>query len=135
MALFEWSEDYSVKIPSIDAQHKHLVELLNELHVGMLNGTSSERLGPLLDRLVEYTAYHFSHEEGLFTETGYPLGDAHAAVHDRLIDQVLDFKRRYDAGESTLGMHLMVFLKDWLIAHILGCDMEYVGHLSARQVQ
>ena len=135
MALFEWSEDYSVGIPSIDAQHQQLVVLINELHDGMLSGITTERVEAVLHGLVEYTAYHFGYEERLFAEHDYPAAEGHADAHDRLIDQVLDFKRRYDAGEASLNMELMVFLKDWLIGHVLGSDMAYGSHLAAAGVR
>ncbi|MCA9557536.1 MAG: hemerythrin domain-containing protein, partial [Myxococcales bacterium] len=66
MALFEWSDDYSVKVPSIDAQHKQLVGLLNELHDGMFSGAGMAHLESVLGGLIEYTAHHFAHEEELF---------------------------------------------------------------------
>lgn len=135
MALFEWSEDYFVGIPSIDGQHQQLVALINELHDGMLSGITTERVEAVLNGLVEYTAHHFSYEERLFAEHDYPDAEGHADAHGRLIDQVLDFKRRYDAGEASLNMELMVFLKDWLIGHILGSDMAYGSHLVAAGVR
>lgn len=135
MALFQWREDYSVKIPSIDVQHKRLVEMLNQLNDGMASGTGHAQLATLLDGLVDYTAKHFAYEEKLFAQHAFPGSAEHTAEHARLVEQVLDFKRRFEAGQASINMQLMKFLKDWLINHILGSDKGYSAHLVERGVK
>jgi hemerythrin len=130
MALFVWSDDYSVRIPSVDAQHQKLVEMLNALHDGMVAGSGSERLKALLDGLVDYTAKHFAHEEKLFAQYSYPQTKEHAEEHRKLVGQVLEFKGKYEAGQASINMQLMKFLKDWLIKHILGSDKAFGPFLS-----
>jgi len=135
MALFEWCDDYSVKVASIDAQHKKLVGMLNELHEGMTNGSGNERLGALLENLVGYTVQHFAYEEQLFALHKYPLSAAHTEEHQRLVTQVGEFKQKFDSGQANINMQLMKFLKDWLIKHILGSDKAYSAHLVERGVK
>jgi len=135
MALFQWCDDYSVKVPSIDAQHQKLVEMLNELHDDMTSGKGADRLGVLLEGLVEYTVKHFAYEEQLFAQHGYPQAQAHIEEHQRLVSQVADFKQKFEAGQAHINMQLMKFLKDWLIKHILGSDKAYSGHLVERGVK
>jgi hemerythrin-like metal-binding protein len=135
MALFDWRDDYSVKVPSIDAQHQQLVAILNQLHEGMTSGTGTERMSALLASLVDYTAKHFAYEEALFAEHGYPGTQAHVDEHKRLVTQVLEFKRKFELGEASINMQLMKFLKDWLIKHILGSDKAYSSHLVERGVK
>jgi hemerythrin len=132
MALFAWRDDYSVKVPSIDVQHHKLVDMLNGLHDGMVSGTSRERLAPLLGGLIEYTATHFAHEEELFAQYGYPDSAKHTQEHQDLVKKVLDFKGKFDKGSSSLTMELMMFLKNWLLEHILGSDKAYSAHLVER---
>ncbi len=135
MALFQWRDDYSVKIPSIDVQHRKLVEMLNQLNDGMAAGTGNAQLGALLTGLVDYTAKHFAYEEKLFKTHAFPGAAEHVEEHKRLVEQVLDFKRRYEAGQASINMQLMKFLKDWLIMHILGSDKGYSAHLVERGVK
>jgi hemerythrin-like metal-binding protein len=101
----------------------------------MTSGTGSERLGGLLEGLVAYTVQHFAYEERLFAEHGYPLAAAHAEEHKRLVAQVSEFKKKYDAGQGHINVQLMKFLKDWLIKHILGSDKQYANHLLERGVK
>jgi hemerythrin len=132
MALFQWRDEYSMKVPSIDVQHQKLVEMLNALHDGMVSGTGREKLAPLLEGLVQYTATHFAHEEDYFAKYSYPDADKHTLEHKKLVQQVLGFKEKFDAGRANINMELMVFLKDWLIHHILGSDKGYSQHLVER---
>lgn len=125
MALFEWSDDYSVHVPSIDEQHKMLVRMLNELHDGMSRGAADDRLGEVLNGLIEYTSKHFAHEEALFAKYNYPDAATHIAEHQRLVAQVLEFKEKLETKHATINMELLRFLKDWLIGHILGSDKKY----------
>lgn len=132
MALFQWREEYSMKVPSIDIQHRKLVEMLNTLHDGMVSGTGKEKLAPLLDGLVQYTATHFAHEENYFAKYEYPDAEKHTLQHQQLVQQVLGFKEKFDSGSANINMELMIFLKDWLIHHILGSDKAYSQHLVER---
>jgi hemerythrin len=50
--MFEWKDAYSVKIPSIDAQHKTLFGLANDLNSAMTKGHGQDVLSGVLDRLV-----------------------------------------------------------------------------------
>ncbi|MCA9598423.1 MAG: hemerythrin family protein [Myxococcales bacterium] len=135
MALFAWKDEYSVKVPSIDVQHKKLVELLNELHEAMTQGKSTEHLGHVLGGLIKYTAEHFAYEEKLFAQSGYPHAKEHKLEHERLKKQVLDFQKKFTSGEARISIELLRFLKDWTSNHILGSDKRYSAHLVQANVR
>jgi hemerythrin len=134
MTLFQWSDDYSVKVPSIDAQHQMLVRMLNDLHDGMAKGTSPEQLRQILSGLIDYTAKHFAYEERLFAEHGFPEAAEHIAEHAHLVGQVLAFQQKLESKQVSLNMELMRFLKDWLIKHILGSDKKYSALFVEKKV-
>ena len=134
MALFNWNDSYSVSIKAIDEQHKVLIGLINDLHDAMKIGKGKEVLGPILEELVNYTVYHFGHEERLFTSNGYPDSANHKATHVKLIQQVKDIKNDFDNGKTVLSMEVMNFLKDWLGNHIMGTDKKYVPFLTSKGI-
>ena len=86
----------------------------------------------MLGGLIEYTATHFAHEEELFAQYSYPDSVKHTQEHQDLVKKVLDFKDKYEKGRSSINMELMMFLKNWLIHHILGSDKSYSAHLVER---
>ncbi|MBI5307325.1 MAG: hemerythrin family protein [Planctomycetes bacterium] len=134
MAFITWNDGLSVNVKEIDAHHKKLIGLINQLHDSMLEGKGKEASGKILSALVDYTASHFTYEEKLFKQYGYPEYDAHRKDHEDLIRQVKDFKSQFDKGTLGLTLKLMTFLKDWLNNHILGTDKKYVVFLNSKGV-
>jgi hemerythrin len=125
MPIMEWSNDLSVGIIELDSQHKRLINLINDLHEAMSNGSGRAVLSPVLNGLVQYTATHFQAEEKYMKQFQYPAYAAHKAEHDSLTKKVLDFKHRFDSGQAMLTVELMTFLKSWLRSHILENDKKY----------
>lgn len=136
MSLMVWNDKLSVGVPSIDAEHKKLVGMVNELYDAIQAGHGKDVLSKILDGLIDYTATHFAHEERLFAETGYPAAAEHKKLHDDLKKQVLEIQAKFKSGASgTLSLEVLNFLKNWLIVHIQGTDKKYSPHLNAKGVR
>ena len=136
MPLINWTDKLSVGIVSVDEQHKKLVNLLNELYEGILEGHPKEVLDYVLGELLKYTKRHFSYEETLFAKTGYADSAAHKKEHDDLIKQVLEAQAKYKAGVTgTHSLEVMKFLKQWLTNHIQGTDKKYGPHMIAKGIR
>ena len=130
--FFTWTEKMSVGVEVLDADHKRMIDLLNDLHDGIVAGRGTERLERVLDGLVDYVRTHFEHEEELFTQTGYPGAAEHIQEHRTLTNLVMDVQARYNQGKfEALSLNTMDFLKDWLTNHIQGSDKNYKSHLNA----
>jgi len=132
--MFDWNNNYSVGITSIDAQHQNLFRLASELHGAMSAGQGKAACGRILDRLVQYTETHFAHEERLMRLNDYPELAAHKAEHDDLTKQVKQFQTDFQAGRTTITVQLLQFLKNWLERHIQGSDKRYAPCLKAKAV-
>ena len=132
--MFAWSKDYAVDIQSVDAQHQNLFRIAAELHAAMLAGQGKSVLARILDRLVQYTSAHFSHEERLMRLHNYPDLAAHVAEHEALKKQVLKFQSDYQQGHVTMTVQLLQFLQDWLTRHIRGVDRKYAPLLKEKAV-
>lgn len=134
IAMFEWKNEYSVGIGSIDAQHQNLFAIARELYAAMSAGQGKASLSRLLDRLVQYTAVHFAHEERLMRLNDYPDFQAHKAQHDALTKQVLAFQADFEGGRVSMTVQLLQFLKDWLEKHIKVSDFAYAPCLKQKAV-
>ncbi len=132
--LMPWTDKLVTGISEIDAHHKQLVGMVNELHRAMKMKKGAKEAGPILDRLADYTVMHFSYEEDLFEQYMYPDRAGHKQTHDELVAQVVDFKTQFEDGKAALSMDLMIFLSDWLRGHIMKTDMEYVPFLKEKGI-
>jgi hemerythrin-like metal-binding protein len=124
-----------VGVEVVDAQHKNLVSLLNQLHEAMSHGHGKDVLEGILANLVRYTQAHFATEEKLMQENGYPDLVTHQREHAELTKKVLDFQKEFAAGRVFIGGEVMKFLGDWLRGHIRGTDKKYVPFLHANGVR
>lgn len=132
MAGFEWSEKYSVHVVEIDRQHRKLIGLVGTLHGAMREGKGKQVLSGVLKELIQYTKTHFSDEERIMKEYGYPEYAEHKVKHDKMTRKVLDIQKEFQEGKITITLDVMTFLEDWVDKHILGTDMKYSAFLNAK---
>lgn len=132
--MFEWKNDYSVRIGTIDGQHQNLFAIARELYDAMSAGHGKAALERILDRLIQYTAVHFAYEERLMLAHGYPDFVHHKAQHVALTKQVLAFQAEFKSGRASMTVQLLQFLKDWLEKHIKVSDQAYAPYLKEKAV-
>jgi hemerythrin len=135
MPLMEWEDIMNVGVREIDAEHRHLVTMLNQLFDAMQRGEGKLKLEEILDGLINYTDAHFKHEEFLLKKTDYPNFESHKKEHNNLRKQVIEIQKKYKAGErDTLTIETLIFLKNWLINHTTGSDKKFGPHLNAHGI-
>lgn len=125
MALFTWSDEYSVGIKEIDEQHKKLFDIINELHDAMKEAKGKAVLGKVIKELISYTEFHFSTEEILLQNCKYPDFNQHKLKHDDFTRKVKEFEQKYLSGAALLSQEIVQFLRDWLVKHIKESDKQY----------
>jgi hemerythrin len=131
MPFMPWSDNYTVNSSLIDAQHKRLFELVNELHDAMLHGHGKDVIGQTLEATVAYARTHFGEEERLMEKIHYPDLEAHRTQHNAFIQKVYELQSEYRSGQTVLSFQVMEFLKDWLVNHILKVDKQYAGYIRS----
>jgi hemerythrin len=134
MALMEWKDEYSVSVSGFDSQHKKLINLINDLHSAMSNGKGKDILGKTLDELVSYTVFHFASEEKMMKEHNYSGYSIHKIEHEKLTKQVIEFQGNLKSGEYVIPQEVLLFLKNWLVNHIMGTDKKYSGFFNSKGV-
>jgi len=135
MSYVAWDESLDVGVKTFNDDHRTLVGFINELHSGLVSGLGIAKMTHILEGLVDYTEKHFSREEKLMQEYGYPQYEKHRSAHQNLMAQVADFKARLQSGEKTFSLELMAFLRDWLVNHIKGTDMVYKDFFKDKGVR
>lgn len=132
MARIQWNDRLSVGITEIDAQHKRLIEIINNLDDAMKQGKGKDILHPTISQLINYTNTHFKTEETLMEAANYSDLATHKLAHRDFIKKIAKFRDDYLAGQLCLSIEIMKFLSDWLISHIQDSDLKYAPVLAGK---
>ncbi len=125
--FFHWDQSLDLGIRDMNAEHKQLIALMNNLHDSHSAQDSREVLKQHIEKLKDYTIQHFQDEEIFMEKMAYPKLDTHKIIHAELLRK---FQLHYDnfKAEGVLRQDFFDFLQLWLSAHIRGIDMQYADH-------
>lgn len=132
MAIVCWDGSLKVGVDAIDAQHRYLFEIINNMQGKLAKGHAQVALLDALDSMRTYARYHFESEEGLLEENGYPDLRAHRQAHHEFLE-VLD-RLSGQAPTPELAYQALGFLLAWLAGHIQAEDGRYAPFLAERGV-
>jgi hemerythrin-like metal-binding protein len=79
----------------------------------------------IVDRLVQYTATHFAHEERLMRTHEYPDLALHQAEHEAMAAKAIGFRTEFKAGRAALSMDMLRELESSITGHIQSSDLQY----------
>lgn len=124
MGILTWSDQLLVGIDSVDSQHQQLVKLINRLDEVAALGEDHHTLIETVNELVDYTVYHFRHEEELMQKSGFnpEMLAKHCLQHQEFVDKMLRVQTEAKLDATLLSKDLLDFLVDWLCHHILKTD-------------
>ncbi len=125
MSTFIWNDSLSVKIKSIDNQHKKLIDMINDFYENIKNRSSDDSVHALIDNMKKYTVMHFNHEEKYMKDLHYPDYLNHKKEHDLFIEKVKSVEEKLKNVKIILSFEITDFLKDWVKNHIQGSDQKY----------
>lgn len=128
MAKIVWTEEYSVGVAALDAQHRQWIGMINELHETLLGGRARELDEVTTRMLVGMAAYargHFEAEEEHMAAIGFAGREGHILLHREFSARVDRLCREAAAGELILNTEVMKTLMRWLQDHILQEDRKY----------
>ncbi|MBF0340324.1 MAG: bacteriohemerythrin [Magnetococcales bacterium] len=109
---------------AIDDDHRKLVEIMNQLHGAMDRFEAPDRIAVHFNGLIDYTIWHFHHEERLMQLHGYPAMASHKRAHQSLISQVHAIRQKLVQEDASVPYELNAMLKSWLIDHIHKADND-----------
>ena len=118
-----WDQRLDTGIEVIDAQHRRIVEYINDLEVAKLQH-DKRLVTDVIEQLIDYTQSHFGFEESMLEEAGYKFLKPHRKVHELFIKRVTEFTMRAAKGEE-IADELHSMLTKWLLNHIANEDRDY----------
>ena len=125
--IITWGEKYATGIELIDNQHKELVLLTNQLHKACNTGQEviDTVFKEAMHKMVEYVRFHFGTEQELLEHIDYPSWKDHAKEHDKLVRDILEAAKDYEAGGKYTPYNFARILRNWVFGHIAHFDKLY----------
>ena len=120
-----WNSSFEIGIPAIDEEHRAIVENFEKLYLLMMSGQGHDFYAELLDFLTHYIDTHFANEEAFQKSIGYDRVDQHMKRHQffrEKIQSLIDEQKSPISNTDLIKLNL--FIKDWLIQHILNEDKK-----------
>ena len=126
-----WTELLSVGVDQIDAEHRHFLRLLDRFNHAETRSLPEADLYAMLAEVVLYTEEHFTNEEALMQEAGYPFVGEHRMMHDMAEAEVHRLASG-TASEEEIRDVLGRFMLNWLVLHIQSADRKFGAWLQER---
>lgn len=123
--LFKFSEPFSVEVKELDNQHIGIFDYINRVHSAFKHGKSHGEIAKIVTEMYNYTDNHFKNEEKLMKKVNYKDLDKQITAHQNLLKRVSDTIKAFNSNQDVNMIEVMVFLKDWLVGHIMGMDKKY----------
>ena len=122
MALLEWKPEFSVGNASIDHEHEHMIQAINNLYEQLAEPADAESVEAVLAEIHADISAHFALEERLMREADYVEYEDHKEDHEDLLDQILELMDGFfedpEAGQKLLKTQL----SDWFGRHFASFD-------------
>nr|AQV13769.1 hemerythrin [Sternaspis scutata] len=113
---YVWDESFRVFYDSLDEEHKGLFK-------GIFDVANSPGDNSCLQHLAKAVKDHFVTEEAMMKSANYADLGSHKKIHDKFLGDLGTLKCPVNDGQVN-------FAKDWLVNHIKGTDLKYVGKLG-----
>jgi hemerythrin-like metal-binding protein len=134
MPIVNWSDEYSVNVAEIDAQHKELLKLVNGLHAAVESCIGKDELKDKLINLTEFTRHHFATEEELMKQHDYPDLVRHHKEHRTLLRHMDELVAMVSNGRSPTFYSDYDVSTDWALLHIEEHDRDLGHFLNAKGI-
>jgi hemerythrin len=129
-----WHDSYCIGVKQLDMHHQHLVKLINQLAEQSTCSVYSEHIADTISELTQYAIYHFSYEEKLMSEHGFPRLPQHRVEHIQFCEVIAETSYGATLGIISIS-DLLEYLTRWLKKHILLEDMQIKPYLATLGVE
>ena len=89
--MVEITQSFKIEVEAIDADHRRLVEIINEITLAIDEGRAEECI-KLVPNFIEFSQRHFEREEALLNKHAYPLAEEHRKHHDGLNEKMRNIR-------------------------------------------
>jgi hemerythrin len=125
-----WRDDWCMDIPPLDADHRRMVELVNQLLATQMRAEGSAAAGDdsgdaltRFERLVDHLRAHFEREEALMLSIDYADFQNHKCEHSLQLAELTDLRRQIpNVPGAALSRESLQWIKRWCFDHLMAED-------------
>lgn len=137
-----WIEELRTDFPTIDNQHKKIIDIANNLHSSLGRDNLQELIKTHLSELRRYSAVHFRFEEKILQNHNYFLRHEHECLHDAFVGELIKLEEEFSELEKrfpkiltyeeieSFSWKILRFVSQWWLHHILTEDKKYMDFLQ-----
>ncbi|QNM05544.1 bacteriohemerythrin [Qiania dongpingensis] len=117
----------------IDTQHQELIDRINKLVDSCAKGKEKNVAVQTLDFLMDYTVFHFSAEEKLQEESGYPDVKSHKEQHAQFAKAIEELREMLEEEEGPTDAFVAAVNKnisEWFVNHIQVWDKKVAQYVN-----
>jgi hemerythrin len=129
MQHFKWSKAYAVYLPQVDAEHRNLFRMAEEIHQASRAGSEMARIQELVRPFLAAIEEHFAHEERMMKAAAVPDFDWHKMQHDTARKRTARFVEDIELGNAAAAAEMLEFLSRWLKDHLPLTDRMMGAHV------
>ena len=125
--IITWDNKYNTGIDKVDAQHRQLISLTNDLYKACItkNDELFNTFKDAMGKMVAYVNFHFNIEIKLMKAINYPNLAEHKKMHDKLIEDIVQAANDFKDGKKYVANKFVHTLIDWICSHIAFYDKQY----------
>ena len=130
----KWDETLVLGLEEIDSQHRSIFDHFQTISEAVHNGAPTEVLEKLSVFLCEYAAIHFTAEEKIMAEYGYPEIEPQRHDHKEFTQDANRLKEalKKDGVTQEMAIETTGKLFRWIIRHIKTDDKKMVNYVKER---
>lgn len=123
--MIDFKDLPKVAYEEMNSVHAQEVELLNTLESCLEESPQAyDNIDDILEEILDHTVGHFSNEERLMQEVGFPAYIMHKSEHDRVLNEMrfvlMDWRTKREA--EILENYFFQTVPAWLDQHIASMD-------------
>ncbi len=129
MQQFKWTKAHAVFLPEVDAEHRNIYRMAEELQQAVRAGAEAARLQELARPLSVGIEEHFAHEERLMRAAACPDFTWHKGQHDNCRKRIAAALQEIEAGSADSAGDLVDYLGKWFRDHTSLSDRMMGAHV------
>lgn len=128
--VLEWSDELGCGNELIDMQHEKMNFLMNELIAYYFEHGMDSGFEKLFNESMDFIEQHFSDEEKLLRDIGYPMLAEHSRMHSELIERTDELRNKVRSKTINEGELVAYVVNDVVFGHLVNEDRDFYKYVK-----